>query len=295
MKITDPGAEALAAATTGDLAALDQVLLAIQPGIYNLAVRVLGQRDDAADATQEILLKVVTHLGSFRGESAFATWVWRVAHNHLMTARTRIAETPEVSLEGLAERLGMGLELAANLARARGEPAPLTPQDKLEARQVALACTQSMLMALDREQRLIYVLDTVFDFPSRDAAAVVGITPEAYRQRLSRIRARMESFMGRTCGLANAEAACSCERQLPAIRHVRGSERIGNLPVVALQGEALKEAEREAERHFAAFTRVSEAAAIFRGHPVYRAPEAMRAAIRAVLTQEGFLQRQRPQ
>jgi RNA polymerase sigma factor (sigma-70 family) len=143
-------------------------------------VRVLGHRDDAADATQEVLLKVVTHLGSFRAESAFATWVWRVAHNHLMTARTRSAQAPHVSLEGLAERLGLGVELAAHLAQSQAAPALLTPEDKLEARQMALACTQTMLMTLDREQRLIYVLDTVFDLPSKEAAAVVGITPDAH-------------------------------------------------------------------------------------------------------------------
>jgi RNA polymerase sigma factor (sigma-70 family) len=291
MKITDPGAESLRLATAGDLAALDEVLVAIQPGVYNLAVRVLGQRDDAADATQEILLKVVTHLGSFRGESAFATWVWRVAHNHLMTARTRCAESPEVSLEGMAERLGIGLDYASQLAQSHGEPGPLTPQDKLEARQVALACTQSMLMALDREQRLNYVLDAVFDLPSKEAAAVIGITPQAWRQRLSRTRARMDGFMRRTCGLANPDAACRCERQLPALRHARTSGRAGKAAVIAIHAEEVQ----QAERLFSAFTRVSDAAAVLRGHPRYRAPEAMRAAIRAVLTQEGFMQRERPQ
>lgn len=291
MKITDPGPETLLAATAGDLAALDRLLLAIQPGVYNLAVRVLGHRDDAADATQEILLKVVTHLGSFRGESAFATWVWRVTHNHLMTAHTRSAETRHVSLEALAERLDMGLEFAAGQARSQGAPMPLTPEDKLEARQVALACTQAMLMTLDREQRLIYVLDTIFDLPSKEAAAVVGITPEAYRQRLSRARARLGAFMGKTCGLANRDAACSCERQLPAIRHARRSGLAGNPSVIAIYPDELQ----EAVRHFAAFTRVSDAAAVFRGHPRYRAPDAMRSAIRAVLTQEGFMQREKPQ
>lgn len=286
MKITDPGVQVLHAATHGDLPAMDRLLLAIQPGIHNLAMRVLGQRDDAADATQEILLKVVTHLSSFRGEASFTTWVWRVAHNHLMTARTRSVESPEVSLEAMAERLEAGLDFADRHAKAHGEPGPLTPQDKLEARQVALACTQAMLMTLDREQRLVYLLDTVFDLPSKEAAEVVGITPEAYRQRLSRTRTRLHGFMNQTCGLVSSGAVCRCEKQLPAVRYQRRAQ-----PVVAIHAEA----QRIASQAFDAFTRVSDAASVFRSHPEAQAPEALRAAIRAVLSHEGFLQRHLPQ
>lgn len=285
MKITEPDPALLCAATQGDLAALDQVLAAVQPGIHNLAVRMLGQRDDAAEATQEILLKIVTHLGGFRGDAAFSTWVWRVARNHLLTAATRSAETPEVSLEGLAERLQAGLDHADALARAHGEPGPLTPQDKLEARQVALACTQGMLMTLNREQRLAYVLDTVFGLPSKEAAAVLDITPEAYRQRLSRARGQLDAFVAQTCGLANPKAPCRCERQLPAVRHVQGDAPGGGRRVLALH----RSEQFEAERLFDAYTRTGEAAAIFRAHPDYQAPESLRAAIRAVLTQQGFL------
>ena len=290
MKIKDPGPDTLLAATSGNLAALDRLLLGCQPGVYNLAVRVLGNREDAADATQEILLKIATHLGSFRGESAFPTWARRVAHNHLLTARTRSLEAPTLSLEGMAERLDQGLDFVTGLAERQGAPLPLTPEDKLEARQLALACTQSMLMAMGREDRLVYVLETVFDLGSEQAAIVVGIRPAAYRQRLSRIRARWNAFVGSTCGLANPTAACACERQLPAARHIAASGR-AVLPVASRPGA---EAE-EAERNFSAFVRVSDAAAVFRAHPDYQAPGNLIPAIKAVLTQEGFLHRDRPQ
>lgn len=285
MKITEPDAKLREAATQGDLAALDRLLALVQPGIYNLAVRMLGHRDDAADATQEILLKLVTHLASFRGEAAFSTWVWRIARNHLLTAHTRSAESPEVSLEGMAARLQAGLDFVDTVLHATGQPLPMTPQDKLEARQVALGCTQNMLMTLTREQRLAYVLDSVFGLPSQQAAEVVGITPEAYRQRLSRTRALLDAFTGQTCGLANPQARCHCERQLPALRHMRAGGPAKATSVVALHRSELQ----EAERTFSAFTRVGDAAALFRAHPAYLAPDAMRDAIRAVLTQEGFL------
>jgi RNA polymerase sigma factor (sigma-70 family) len=286
MKIAEPDPSTVREATQGGLASVDALITTIQPGVYRLAVHVLGHRDDAADATQEILLKVVTHLSGFRAESAFSTWVWRVAYNHLMTARTRKAESPEVSLEAIAERLEHGLEFAAQQARDRGEPGPLSPQDKLEARQVALACTQSMLMALDWEQRLAYVIDTVFGLDSREAAAVVGISPEAYRQRLSRARSRLESFMGRSCGLAHPQAPCRCERQLPAVRHLARANGVDRGAVVAVHKPEMEEAERQC----AAFMRLTDAAAILRAHPDYRAPQAQRTAILAVLRQEGFMQ-----
>ena len=148
-----------------------------------------------------------------------------------------------------------------------------------------------MLMALDREERLAYVIDTVFDLDSREAAAVVGISPEAYRQRLSRARSRLDAFMNQACGLANPEAACRCERQLPAMRHLAKLNGVDPGTMVALHKPEIE----EAERHFAAFTRVADAAAILRAHPDYRAPEVQRAAILAVLRQEGFLQRGQPQ
>ena len=252
MKITEPDAKLREAAIQGDLAALDRLLALVQPGIYNLAVRMLGNRDDAADATQEILLKLVTHLGSFRGEAAFSTWVWRIARNHLLTANTRSAESPEVSLEGMAERLQAGLDFVDTVLHASGRPMPITPQDRLEARQVALGCTQNMLMTLTRDQRLAYVLD---------------------------------AFTGQTCGLANPQARCHCERQLPALRHLGAGGQAKAASVVPLH----RSEQQEAERAFSAFTRVGDAAALFRAHPAYQAPDAMRSAVRAVLTQEGFL------
>jgi RNA polymerase sigma factor (sigma-70 family) len=291
VKISEPDPTILRDALKGSLQAVDALISTIQPGVYKLAVHVLGHRDDAADATQEILLKIVTHLSAFRSESAFSTWVWRAAYNHLMTAKTRKAESPEVSLDAIAERLEQGLEFAAHITQARGDPGPLTPQDKLEARQVALSCTQSMLMALDREQRLAYVIDTVFNLDSREAAAVVGISPVAYRQRVSRARARLDAFMSQSCGLANPDAACQCERQLPSVRHLSKLHGVDRGAVVALHKPEME----EAERHFVAFTRVADAAAMLRTHPDYQAPEAQRAAILAVLRQEGFMQGSRPQ
>ncbi len=287
MKITEPAPELLRRALSGELAALDALLVSVQPGIYNLAVRMLGNRDDAADATQEILLKVTTHLAGFRGDARFSTWVFQVARNHLLTASTRSRENPEVSLEGIAERLSDGLAFADTVRDGHGE-ATLTPEDKLAARQVALGCTQGMLMALDREHRLAYVLDLLFGLSSEDAAQVVGITAAAYRQRLSRARSRLDAFMRGQCGLADAAAPCRCEKQLPAVATLRAREPAGT--VIPLHAASATE-RAHVEQQYASLQRLGDAAEVLRLHPEYGAPDKLLGAIRVVLTAEGMMGR----
>ena len=286
MNITSPPAATIAAAAQGDLKALDEILVQIQPGVFNLAIRMLGSRDDAADAAQEILLKVVTHLGTFKGESAFSTWVFRIARNHVLNAITRSKESPEVSLDAMQERLQQGLDYGESLRPWGREGESLTPEDKLAARQVALGCTQNMLMAVDREHRLVYLLDTVFGLSSREAGLVLDISPAAYRQRLARVKTKLEAFAQATCGLASKSARCQCEKQLPAL------DAQQSLPVGRPAGRGLMAIHRaetdEAAKNLDALLRVGEAAAIFRAHPQYQAPESMRAAIRSVLTAEGL-------
>ena len=68
-------------AVKGDKNALEELILSVQDMVYNLALRMLWHPEDAKDATQEILIKVVTNLSSFKGNSEFNTWVYRLATN----------------------------------------------------------------------------------------------------------------------------------------------------------------------------------------------------------------------
>jgi hypothetical protein len=142
-----------------------------------------------------------------------------------------------------------------------------------------------MLMALDREQRLVYVLDVVFGLASPEAAEVLGITAAAYRQRLARARARLDGFAASTCGQVNREAACQCERQVPALAHVRTISTVQPPSLVAIH----RRERAEAERRFDDLVRMGDAAAVFRAHPEYQAPESVVQSIRTVLRAGGYL------
>ncbi len=152
-------------------------------------------------------MRIVTHLGSFRGESAFATWAYRVAANYLLTTRKRRAEREEPTFARFAEQLDEGLAPAV--------PGPAADVERrLLVVEVKLGCTQGMLLCLDRDHRLAYILGEAEDLASREAGDIVGISPAAFRKRLSRARGRLHGFMARKCGLVNPANPCRCGRRV---------------------------------------------------------------------------------
>ena len=197
----------------GELAALEELLRLIQDGVFNLALKFLWQPEDAADATQEILLRITTHLKSFRGESSFPTWAYRVAVNYLLNERKgrerRRAREEQLTRESfrLIER-----ELRS------GSQVP-SFEDEVELAmlrdQVRLACLHAMLQCLPPDYRVVFVLGSMFDdLKSDEAAYIVQVEPATYRKRLSRARQSMAAFMGTNCGLVNANASCRCANRI---------------------------------------------------------------------------------
>ncbi len=196
-------AERARAAAKGDKVAAHAILEAVQDDVYGLALRMLGHPADAEDAAQEILVIILTHLGSFRGESAFRTWAWRIAANHL--ARVRRGRRETITFEILDERLRTGLRQVAE------EP---DPEEQALAREVRLRCTQAMLLSLDRELRIAYVLGDIFNLSGEEAAEVLEIDPAAYRKRLSRARVRLHDFLRGWCGVFDEANPCRCAGQV---------------------------------------------------------------------------------
>lgn len=266
--------ETLAArAADGDGAALATLVERIQDDVYRLSLRMLWHPQDAQDATQEILFKVVTSVATFRGESSFRTWALRVAANHLLNVRRSRVEERRLTFEDFAA------DLADGLTDAPAGPADSPDQSLLEE-EVKIGCTQAMLLCLDRDERIAYILGDVFELRSDSAGQILGIEPATFRKRLSRARQRVRAFMRGHCRLVSPDAACSCaSRVQPAIRRGRvhrenllfaghGDPSPPRLPVL----EAVDEMEH-----------LHDIAAIHQSHPRYRAPDVATAEIRRVL------------
>jgi RNA polymerase sigma factor (sigma-70 family) len=194
-------------AVEGDRAALDALVEALRDDIYRLSLRMLGLRADAEDAAHEILLKILTHLSEFRGESSLRTWAWRIATRHLV--RRRKSRREEVaSFETIEAMIAFG---------DQNPPLPELPEQELAllAEEVRLACTQAMVLSLDRDLRVAWILADVFELQSDEAARVLDIEPAAFRKRASRARSRLAAWMKGKCGLVNDQNACRCRRQVP--------------------------------------------------------------------------------
>lgn len=90
-------------AAAGDKKSVEAVISSVQDLVFNLSLRMLGTFPDAEDATQEILLKIITHLNSFKGESAFSTWVFSIALNYLKNYKKHMFAKFPLSFEFYAE------------------------------------------------------------------------------------------------------------------------------------------------------------------------------------------------
>ncbi|HET6327184.1 MAG TPA: RNA polymerase sigma factor, partial [Planctomycetaceae bacterium] len=92
---TDAGLVELA--KNGDRAALEKLVLRHQAWIYNIAVRMVFQSHDAEEVTQEVLVKVITKLSTFKGESKFRTWLYRIVANHVLNMRRSSLEAHDLT------------------------------------------------------------------------------------------------------------------------------------------------------------------------------------------------------
>ena len=164
-------------AKRGDKNALESLIKRIQDRVYGLAIRMLGHPADAEDATQEILTKVLTHLVSFRQESAFITWVYRVASNHLLTTRKRRAERKELTFEQCEREIN-------RIASGRWLESSLEAEQSLLMEEIRIRCMQSILLCLDRGLRIAYILGEIFELTSDKGGYILNIAPTAFRKRL---------------------------------------------------------------------------------------------------------------
>src|SRR3977135_4412547 len=136
-------------AKNGDRAALEKLVLRHQAWIYNIAVRMVFEPHDAEEVTQEVLVKVITRLRTFKAQSKFRTWLYRIAANYVLNMKRRNAETKVTTFADY----GAAIEGKPNLDLPDPKSVPVALPVLVE--EAKNACTMGMLLCPDRKQRLI--------------------------------------------------------------------------------------------------------------------------------------------
>ena len=193
-------------AVKGDRDAVEGLVRAIQGDVYGIALRMLWHREHAEDATQEILIRVITHLSQFDFRSRLRTWVYRLATNYLLDVKKSPVERQNLSFA----------RFAGDLAKGLSTEGPVDGERSRLIEEVKIGCTLGMLQCLDRPHRLAYLLGEILELPASEAAHALGVEPAAFRKRLQRARERVEAFTRKHCGLVSDSASCQCNRRVPA-------------------------------------------------------------------------------
>lgn len=248
----------VASAIGGDRRALETLVLRHQPWVYNLALRMVMVPQDAEDVTQEVLVKVLTKLGTYdREKGAFRTWLYRIVTNHVINMRARGYEEGITSFDAY-------YSFVEQIPDTDPED---TPEMALITQDLKIGCVMGTLLCLDRTQRLAFILAVAFGATDRVGSELLGISPDAFRKTLSRARGKLKKFMSRNCGLVNPDAPCRCRNKVKSFVD-SGAYSVDRLNYLVEDRPAMEDIVGRVEARFQEEVE-SRTVELFQSHPFY--------------------------
>lgn len=175
-------ASLVARAQAGDVGAFERLSGAYADRVFMLLLRLLGDRSEAEDVTQEVMLRAWQGISKFRGQSSYFTWLYRIAVNEANRALDRRSRRPAGVAIGADE-----LQLPA--------PAALDPSRQAENSELRRALARA-LAELPPQLRTALVLRDVEGLSTQDAAEIAGISRAAFKSRLHQARLRVRVAIG---------------------------------------------------------------------------------------------------
>ena len=167
----------------GDTDAFEALVKANEKGVYNLALRMLGNAEDALDASQEAFFRAYRALASFRGDSKFSVWLYRLTSNVCLDMLRKAGRFQQTSLTGEDEEE----ELPIPDSR-------FDPQEALERAEVRRA-VQEGLQKLDPLFREALVLRDVNGLSYEEIAQALDLEPGTVKSRIFRARRRLAALL----------------------------------------------------------------------------------------------------
>jgi len=188
---SEPSDEVLAArAAAGDDSAFEEIVERFQARVFRLACR-LTSETDAPDVLQETFLQVYRHLSSFRGESQFGTWLYRIATNAALMHRRANARRPAESLDVFLPRFDDHGKHAATPAELQ----VVSRADELLDRRFLAEKAREVMARMPDLYRDAFVLRDLEELPTADVARALGVEPATVRQRVHRARLMLRGYL----------------------------------------------------------------------------------------------------
>ena len=180
--LPDTEASLLARAQAGDVAAFERLSGRYADRLFMLLLRLLGDRAEAEDVAQEVMLRAWQGIPRFRGQSSYFTWLYRIAVNEANRALEKRARRPAGVAIGPDE-----LQLPA--------PATLDPSRQAENSELRRALGRA-LAGLPPPLRTALVLRDIEGLSTQEAAEIAGIGEAAFKSRLHQARLRVRAAIG---------------------------------------------------------------------------------------------------
>ena len=176
----------------GDLKAMERLIVRYQDRIYNVIMKIVGNSDDAAELTQETFVKVIEKIDTFKSQSSFYTWLFRIGLNLTLTFCKRRAKVPMLSLDAAvgAEDGEGATQLKAFLA----DKESLDPAMIAQSREIGEIVMQS-LGALESDHRAVLVLRDIEGMSYAEIAEALEVQLGTVKSRLSRARANLKEIL----------------------------------------------------------------------------------------------------
>ena len=172
----------------GERGALDALIRATYADVYKLARRMLADPDEAADATQEVFIRVMRSVVGFRGDASFGTWLHRVTVNVCLTMLNKRSRNRQAGL--VAGRTPFALPDGQDTIA--GDEA--SPDDRAETADLVRR-SEDALTKLGEEARTVVVLRDIEGLSTKEVADLLGVTENVVKVRLHRAHAKLRELV----------------------------------------------------------------------------------------------------
>jgi len=172
-------------AANGDRKAFDQLVLKYEKKVYNLAYRMSGNYDDASELAQEAFIKAFKSIGSFRADSEFGTWIYRITLNVCYDFLRKNKKQAVISISEVGEDGYIIQNIQSN---------DITPSEYAESRETIREITEA-IDTLKKEQRTMIILRDIEGFTYNEIAKILKISEGTVKSRINRARITLSNIL----------------------------------------------------------------------------------------------------